>query len=626
MTDGVWMPGASFNKDERQWPLLYSMNPPSADETPRKYWNHYYYRGPQNRPAQILYSTSASHSEVIARTFLNEPVLGFDMEWPLDADRRKRPQDKVALIQVACERRIALFHIALHDGQTSHEIIAPSLRRIIESPDILKVGVAILTHDFKRLKEIFKLQPRGAFELSHLHRLVCSGPPNYEKVTTKLCAMAEQVERHLGLPLYKGSVRTSDWSKPLSESQRTYAANDAYAGYMLFHCMNAKRLEMTPAPRLPKLAESYLAFGWSNIVEVQLEPVADGAEDVSMVAKQLTSRAAEGGEKQDDKGEVEARCPSEAGDSQMRGEDIPSVHAPPKSESSSKLLAQLFSHRRITAAEQDLELHLVAPNKVLEALAEHRPVNKSQLLEIYGIGEFKVKAYGDDWLRIIAQHLAEYPEERLANTTIPLQPTAANVRLDERRDDKNQPLTPVLSRELFNRLAQHRKTLAGTRNWAAFRVTSNRILEDLVRRRPSTERELLLVDGVGERKVAENGPAWLQIIASFQAEHELGSSATMSSHMRPVESVHPEEPQLSNVDVKRPWIKNVGRSKELILSQPPLSTGLSFQFAETGLAANEAPAEGNDEDAHDELDNSTTFGNPTVSPTSSPLKRKRVDT
>ncbi|KAI1770011.1 ribonuclease H-like domain-containing protein [Hypoxylon cercidicola] len=357
MEDGIWKPTASFNKDVPQWPLSYSItNPPMGQE----WWNHIYYRGPDNQAIEILYSDSSALSESIAQTFLKEPVLGFDMEWPMDADTRTRLQEKVALIQIACESRIALFHIALHDGKTSEEIIAPSLRRIIESPAILKVGVAILSADFKRLKENFGLQPRGAFELSHLHSLVCYGSRGQKFVTTRLWKLADQVRLHLGLPLQKDAVRQSDWSKPLNEEQRTYAANDAYAGYMLFHCMNAKRLKMIPVLPLPKLAESYLPFDWGSIRPVQFEPTQDVSPSIPVIGTEYIF-----------------------------------------GKTSVLRYQKLLSLRKSASIAKNVSYPAVVSNVALMRLSRDGSISKIKLLETYGVGEREAKLFGDEWLQVI---------------------------------------------------------------------------------------------------------------------------------------------------------------------------------------------------------------------------------
>lgn len=535
----------SFDRDKIQWPLSYSLKPPKPGDPPRRWWSHSYYRGPRDRPAQILYSDSLSRSESIARIFLNEPVLGFDMEWPLDGYKSTRLQDKVALIQIACERRIALFHIALHDGQTSQDIIAPSLRLIIESSSILKTGVSVLHADFKKLKEDLHLQPRGAFELSHLHHLVCHGSQNPERVTTKLCALSKQVEYHLGLPLYKGSVRTSNWSFPLNGQQKLYASDDAYAGYILFHCMNAERLKMTPVPPLPKLAESYLPAKMAPITLVQLESTIDDAQSAVVTAKSFSTTAKSNTGRDDDNREAQACRPPQAEDSHAKekAKEVRSSSSGKSSEPgvSSKLYGKLVSHRKMTALARDVPAYIVASNKVLEGLARHRPANKSQLLKIHGVGRHKVEIYGAEWLQIIAQDLAENPRKTPKNAATPLQPTTSN-RGPRIRNDQELLLADS-------------ENISKASDFTCDRLESKSDHKDNCRVEPLRSLVLDTIPNAGD--------------------------------------IHRQPPPRDH-DRKRGIITNIHRSKELHLYHPSPSTGLSFQLTDTRLDTNEAPAENDD--------------------------------
>lgn len=136
------------------WPLSYRMQPQkpkasslqsygfsSTQAAPKRWWSHRLYRGPGGKEVEILYSKTKAQSETYAKQFLDEPVIGFDMEWPWNDWKRDDLQNKIGLIQIASEDKIALFHIGLHPGKTSEEIIAPTLKRILEDPKIGKVGV-----------------------------------------------------------------------------------------------------------------------------------------------------------------------------------------------------------------------------------------------------------------------------------------------------------------------------------------------------------------------------------------------------------------------------------------------------------------------------------------------------
>ncbi|KAI9676701.1 MAG: hypothetical protein M1822_008264 [Bathelium mastoideum] len=218
-----------------------------------KFWTHELYRGPMEEEVEILYCRTRVESEHAARLLVNEPILGFDMEWKPRGGRGIK--GNISLIQLACEDKIALFHIALHEGRTVGRLLAPTLRKILESPDTVKTGVAILHADGRRLQRFMKLKPRGLFELSYLHRLVKYYGSWPEKVNKQLVGLARQVLEHLGKPLFKGKVRVSDWTKPLDADQVKYSAADAYAGFRLFHAMEAKRTAMVPVPPRPAFAE-----------------------------------------------------------------------------------------------------------------------------------------------------------------------------------------------------------------------------------------------------------------------------------------------------------------------------------------------------------------------------------
>ena len=67
----------------------------------------------------------------------------------------------------------------------------------------------------------------------------------------------------------------------------------------------------------------------------------------------------------------------------------------------------------------------------------------------------------------------------------------------------------VVSGELFERLRALRRKLADERGVPAYIVFSDRTLEDMATHRPQTEAEFLLVHGVGQKKLAEYGAAFM---------------------------------------------------------------------------------------------------------------------
>lgn len=244
-----------------------------------KYWSHHLHKAPDGNPITIHYCRSLRTMEDVAQYFLDDEVIGFDMEWKASATYADGIKDNVSMIQIASEKRVALFHIASFIGTDPEHFIAPSLRQIVESPNITKVGVHIKA-DFTRLRRYLGVNARGIFELSHLHRLIKYSQSQPKLVNKRLVNLNDQVEEHFGLPLLKDTeVRCSDWTRPLNYDQVQYAANDPYACICLFMAMDGKRQAMIPVPPRPAHAELDLPI--RLIEETQKATVAEEEKAVA---------------------------------------------------------------------------------------------------------------------------------------------------------------------------------------------------------------------------------------------------------------------------------------------------------------------------------------------------------
>ena len=233
----------------------------AAQGAPESFWSYALYRGPQSKKPTVHYCKSVMTTErVIQMYFANKKVLGFDIEWAPDYMhfKNKGPRTALSLIQIASENRIGLFHIAQYpkrENETPESLVAPALRRIMEDPGITKVGVAIKA-DCTRLRKNLSINSQGLFELSHLYKLVkFSESKDTHLINKMLVSLANQVQEHLHLPLFKGEVRGSDWSQKLNLEQIMYAASDPYAAVQLYYTLDAKRKRLEPTPPLPWHAE-----------------------------------------------------------------------------------------------------------------------------------------------------------------------------------------------------------------------------------------------------------------------------------------------------------------------------------------------------------------------------------
>lgn len=184
------------------------------------YWDYTQYIGPNNGRVRVHYCASRETTErVIQKYFINEEVIGFDMEWKANSSSSDSAKDNVSLIQVASEQRIGLFHIARYEkDDVLEDLVAPALRTLMESSKVIKTGVNIKA-DCTRLRKHLGIESKGLFELSYLFKLVKYAQLDPTLIDRRLVKMSDQVEKHLGLPLWKGDVRTSNWAEKLGNEQ-----------------------------------------------------------------------------------------------------------------------------------------------------------------------------------------------------------------------------------------------------------------------------------------------------------------------------------------------------------------------------------------------------------------------
>lgn len=183
------------------------------------YWSYDLYAGPNNEKVKVHYCKNKVDTERVAQMFKDEKVIGFDIEWKANSQAKDGVKKNVSLIQIASEDRVALFHIArFRENESLDSLVAPTFKAIMESPHITKVGVSI-KGDCTRLRRFMGIESKGLFELSHLYNLVKYSNGDAGCINKRLVRLASQVEEHLGLPLWKGDARTSDWSLDLDLKQ-----------------------------------------------------------------------------------------------------------------------------------------------------------------------------------------------------------------------------------------------------------------------------------------------------------------------------------------------------------------------------------------------------------------------
>lgn len=143
-----------------------------------------------------------------------QPILGFDTE--TRPTFKKGQNHQVALLQLSTADEAFLIRTHLIG-------LSPGLIRVLASPSILKIGVAI-RDDIKILQRLTPFRPGGFIELQEMVKLY--GIENFS--LKKLAAIVT------GGRISK-SQRLTNWEAPvLTEQQQIYGATDAWIAYMIY--------------------------------------------------------------------------------------------------------------------------------------------------------------------------------------------------------------------------------------------------------------------------------------------------------------------------------------------------------------------------------------------------------
>ena len=168
----------------------------------------------QSYEGRILLFNTEAEAESAAKKLLKETLLGFDTE-TRPAFRKGESYDP-SLLQLATENEVYLFQIQ-QCGLT------PSLIQVLSSPGIIKAGVAIE-------RDIAELQAMEPFVADGFVELAVPA----KKARIKNLGLRGLTAILFGFRISK-KEQVSNWARAeLTESQKTYAATDAWLGRKIY--------------------------------------------------------------------------------------------------------------------------------------------------------------------------------------------------------------------------------------------------------------------------------------------------------------------------------------------------------------------------------------------------------
>lgn len=148
-------------------------------------------------------------------------AIGFDAEWNIDGGPTGRGPGVVRVVQLSSPTTTLILHIS-RMSSFPHELLA-----LLADVEILKVGKSI-GGDCRKLFKEHGAVTKSSLELANFAK-------SRHLVGNATIGLAGLVAVLLQKTLDKDpGVRLSNWSRPLSEEQQTYAALDSYASLLVY--------------------------------------------------------------------------------------------------------------------------------------------------------------------------------------------------------------------------------------------------------------------------------------------------------------------------------------------------------------------------------------------------------
>ena len=174
-----------------------------------------------------------------------------------------------------------------------------------------------------------------------------------------------------------------------------------------------------------------------------------------------------------------------------------------------ELFERLRELRKRLADERALPPDIIFSDVALRQMARDYPESERDFARIVGVGEKKLRDFGEVFLTEIALHLATSPRQIFADNSF-IEPPKLKAQSED------GPYDAIL----FERLRRVRKQLAVERGVSAFVILYDSALRQIAREYPASESEFGNIRNVGPRKAKDFGTLFLAAIVAHLQTNE----------------------------------------------------------------------------------------------------------
>ena len=182
-------------------------------------------------------------------------------------------------------------------------------------------------------------------------------------------------------------------------------------------------------------------------------------------------------------------------------------------------LRAIIAKEESIARGEDVPPYQIFYPTMLKEIATKVPTTKEDLSHIKWIGEYKLEKYGERVLNVIKDHLGV---GKTYETSEELKPVNQNHVRDvvSAGEIYEKMETKTYDNELFEKLRKFRTGIAREEKVEPFFVFHNSVLKEIATKIPTTKEELLLIKGIGDKKIDRYGERILNVIDAHISERK----------------------------------------------------------------------------------------------------------
>lgn len=192
---------------------------------------------------------------------------------------------------------------------------------------------------------------------------------------------------------------------------------------------------------------------------------------------------------------------------------------------SNDLFSKLKSLRAEISKQENLPPYMIFSDAALLEMSNRYPSSEKEFIDISGVGELKLKKYGDKFINVIT----DYIKENNLNINFTFKDS---LDIEKQSLISSDELNVNTDNDLLEKLFKVRKEIADSKRKIPYSVIPLKTLKEISARYPSSLDELNDISGLGPKKIEDFGSKIINVVNSYRHDNNITSAFIYKEKMK----------------------------------------------------------------------------------------------